>query len=226
MPHTFRTEEAAERNFNRAAEYLIGRNLPQNMRANSLAALQDLTERYGPVVDRYPSWHPFVRSIDGKYPETMPNERTGFRGIDHLVMFTNAFISCPYSASSNPQKTENSVASLKRHHAAYISTEPIDAAFYSEEATPVLVVCNWKSHLDYTNEIPKPIAVPLMIEEQLRAWENSKFAEQWETMRPYILGTPHGARSSLFVNQDTGLALKKVYLSMVNSGMFGPLRFD
>jgi hypothetical protein len=43
-------------------------------------------------------------------------------------------------------------------------------------------------------------------------------------MRPYLLGQPHGNRSSLFVTQDTALAIKKIYLAMVESGMFGPVK--
>lgn len=45
-------------------------------------------------------------------------------------------------------------------------------------------------------------------------------------MRPYFLGDPHGARSSLFVTQDTAMAMKRVYTAMVESGMFGPLKMD
>ena len=40
-------------------------------------------------------------------------------------------------------------------------------------------------------------------------------------MRPYLLGEPHGSRSSLFVTQDTALAIKKIYVAMVESGMYG-----
>jgi hypothetical protein len=43
-------------------------------------------------------------------------------------------------------------------------------------------------------------------------------------MRPYLLGEPHGSRSSLFVGQDTALAMKKIYLAMCESGMFGPVK--
>jgi len=44
-------------------------------------------------------------------------------------------------------------------------------------------------------------------------------------MRPYILGDPHGSRSSLFVSQDTALAMKKIYLAMIESGMYGPVSY-
>ncbi|EEE37095.1 hypothetical protein RKLH11_931 [Rhodobacteraceae bacterium KLH11] len=41
-----------------------------------------------------------------------------------------------------------------------------------------------------------------------------------------MLGEPHGSRSSLFVDQETALAMKKAYMAMVESGMFGPLKMD
>lgn len=72
--------------------------------------------------------------------------------------------------------------------------------------------------------MPKKLAVPLMIEKELPAWKWSSRAERWETMRPYLLGAPHGSRSSLFVTQDTALVMKKVYMAMVESGMYGPLK--
>ena len=37
-------------------------------------------------------------------------------------------------------------------------------------------------------------------------------------------GRPHGSRSSLFVSQDTALAMKKIYIAMAESGMFGPMK--
>jgi hypothetical protein len=63
-----------------------------------------------------------------------------------------------------------------------------------------------------------------MIEKELPAWRWAERSETWETMRPYLLGQPHGSRSSLFVTQDTALAIKNVYSAMVESGMFGVLR--
>jgi hypothetical protein len=64
------------------------------------------------------------------------------------------------------------------------------------------------------------------LEKVLPAWRWAERAETWETMRPYLLGEPHGSRSSLFVAQDTALAMKKIYEAMVETGMFGPSKFD
>jgi hypothetical protein len=51
-------------------------------------------------------------------------------------------------------------------------------------------------------------------------------AETWDTMRPYFLGRPHGSRSSLFVNQETGQAIKKVWEALTHTDMFGPIMVD
>ena len=63
-----------------------------------------------------------------------------------------------------------------------------------------------------------------MLEQELPCWRWSERAESWAVMRPYLLGAPHGKRSSLFVDQETALAMKKAYMAMVESGMFGPLK--
>ena len=72
--------------------------------------------------------------------------------------------------------------------------------------------------------IPLSIAMPLLLEKELPMWKWADVAETWETMRPYFLGNPHGARSSLFVSQETGQAMKKVWNALINTGMFGPIK--
>ncbi len=62
------------------------------------------------------------------------------------------------------------------------------------------------------------------IEYVLMADSRCLFGETRETMCPYILGTPSGNRSSLFVNQETGQSLKKIYNALIDTGMFGPIR--
>ena len=45
-------------------------------------------------------------------------------------------------------------------------------------------------------------------------------------MRGYFLGKPNGSRSSLFVNQETGQKMKKIWEALINTGMFGPIMVD
>ena len=72
--------------------------------------------------------------------------------------------------------------------------------------------------------IPLNIAMPLLLENELQCWEWSQLAETWESMRSYFLGSPHGSRSSLFVNQETGQAMKKIWEQLIYTGMFGPIK--
>ncbi len=53
---------------------------------------------------------------------------------------------------------------------------------------------------------------------------DAKVAETWWNIRSYILGCPHGSRSSLFVNQHTGAHMRKILETMNDSGMFGPIK--
>lgn len=91
-------------------------------------------------------------------------------------------------------------------------------------ATAVVVRCDW-SEVGVTPDgtIPKSVAVPLFLKEELSRWEWMKVAEPWESMRDYILGEPCGSRSSLFVNQETGQTLKTLYQMLIQSGMNGPV---
>ncbi|CAD5366701.1 hypothetical protein RA210_U10457 [Rubrivivax sp. A210] len=76
--------------------------------------------------------------------------------------------------------------------------------------------------------IPLSIAMPLLLVKKVPSWEWSQVAETWESMRPYFLGSrpgsPRGARSSLFVNQETGQAIEKVWEAPIYAGMFGPIK--
>ena len=95
---------------------------------------------------------------------------------------------------------------------------------YNPNATPVLVRCNWNNSLDEDGMIPLSIAMPLLLEKEVPCWQWAQVAETWETMRPYFLGRPHGSRSSLFVNQETGQAMKRVWNALIGTGMFGPIK--
>lgn len=215
----FRAEEAANAGFERAKNYLVSRHFDRETRAKSELALAEIVDEIGPAVDGYPSWHPLVMRHDGRNPEMYPSGRCGYDGLDHTRFFAHGFITCPYH---DGQKVFDSVRKLSYHPAATITAEPLDIPFYSQSATPILVKCEWQRPLEESNFIPKRVALPLMMEQELPVWRWAQRAERWETMRPYLLGEPHGSRSSLFVSPDTALALKKMYLVMAESGMFGP----
>ena len=217
---TFRADESASSGLESVKNYLT-RNLEAGDRERSKEMLSGIEEKYGPVVGGYPSWHPLVTHHDERHPATTPGDRCGYKGLDHARYFVNAFITCPYG---DGQSILDSVESLPSCPGAIISAERLDVKLYHPEATPVLVSCNWKKSISDNGMIPASIAIPLMLLKEVPGWEWAERGETWETMRPYFLGSPHGSRSSLFVNQETGLTMKKVWNLLNNTGMFGPVK--
>lgn len=219
----FRADEAARTGFDRAAAYLVPkpREVDDAERSRSREALLHLVDELGPAIDAFPSWHPLVRNHNPEHPVTTPNDRCGYKGLDHTIYFANGFITCPYG---DGQAVIDSVDALPGHPIAHISADKLDVIFYSPHAVPVLVKCNWGRPLAKDGTIPPSIAVRLILENEIPCCEWSHFAETWESMRDYLLGSPHGSRSSLFVNQETGQTIKKVWNLLINTGMFGPVK--
>ena len=216
---SFRANEAAINGYEKLKNYLIQRDFSPIDRSKGEETIQRIVDLCGPVVERYPTWHPLVMNHDRRFPETHPSDQCGYRGLDHTRYFAHGFITCPYT---DGQDVIDSVQSMPTHHAAAITAERLDASLYSKSATPVLVRCEWSEPLETGGLVPQRLAVPLMLEREVPCWKWSERAETWETMRTYLLGEPHGKRSSLFLSQESALAMKKVYVAMTDSGMFGP----
>lgn len=220
----FRADEAARAGLEHVLDYLVPRAqyLDEAGRKKSREALLDLAEQLGPVVDTYPSWHPLVRNyVDDRNPATTPGRHCGYEGLDHTRYFAHGFITCPYN---DGQEVLDSVSALPYHPAARISAERLEVKLYNPECTPILVRCEWQRPLDRDGTIPLSVAMPLLLEKELPCVWHAEVAETWQTMRSYFLGRPHGSRSSLFVNQETGQALKKVWEALIFTGMFGPIK--
>lgn len=217
----FRADEAAQNGFNAVKEYLIPRDFTPEQRKRSENKLIDIIKKYGPVVQSYPSWHPLVTHHHDHDPVITPDERCGYKGLDHTRYFANAFITCPYEDGS---KIIDSVNALpQKSHVATIYAKQLDVHFYRTDVTPVLVYCDWNSPLSYNQMIPESLAIPLMLQKELPCWEWAQIPETWETMRLYFLGSPHGSRSSLFVSQETAMKMKKIWELMIGTGMYGPV---
>lgn len=218
----FRADEAAQDGFEQARRYLVSQEFDAKRRQQAQHKLEQLVDAHGPVVRGYPTWHPLIPQSDPRAPATTPSDQHGYVGLDHTVYFAHAFVSCPYD---DGRRIIESVEKMAHHPCADVRAERLDVTFYNSSTTAILVRCDWHETL-FQHMVPKSLAVPLMIQEEMRAWHGSDLAERWETMAPYFLGTPHGARSSLFVSQDTAMSMKKAYMALVESGMFGPLRMD
>ncbi len=222
----FRADEAAKTGFEELERYFVPRlrDVDEDTRAESKAKLQEIVAELGPVVKSYPSWHPLVRHHDSRSPETVPGERCGYQGLDHTMYLANGFITCPYDHEKGVRVFESVEKLAYRHHAAVITAERLDVQLYAKNAVPILVRCNWIKRMPTDGSIPLAVAMPLLLETELACAEWSTVAETWETMKPYFLGNPHGSRSSLFVNQETGQAMKKIWQGLIQTGMFGPVR--
>lgn len=227
----FRKNEAIEEGFEKAVRYLTPKESTPEEQQKVRYYLDDLTIRLGPVVTMYPSWHPLVCHHDRMDPITCPDKECGYQGLDHTIYFANGFLSCPYH-SDNGQKILESVNDLWKHkaysrysHVANVEAERIiDQPLYNTGTDPILVVCNWLRPMPNNKTIPKNIAIGLMLENEVPCWRNSQCGETWESMRPYLMGEPCGKRSSMFLDQEAGQTMKKVYEAITYSGMFGNLK--
>jgi hypothetical protein len=219
----FRADEAARTGFEEVVSYLVprSRDVSAPQRASSKEALIEILGELGPVVDSYPTWHPLVCNHNSHNPVTTPSDGCGYKGLVHTRYFVKGFITCPYD---DGQAVLDSVAALPSHLAADITAERLDVPLYSPNVTPILVKCNWEKPMHVDGTIPLSLAMPLILEKEVPCWTWAQVAETWETMRPYLLGTPCGSRSSLFVNQETGQAIRKIWDALIHTGMFGPIK--
>lgn len=222
----FRANEEITNGHRDAMGKLLGRSIDTDKLELSTSVLRDLLEKHGPVVQAYPYWHPLVLDNTAhKNPETLPSERCGYHGLDHTVYLRGGLITCPYDGGEAILK---SVAELAARDASngigHITAEKINAQLYHPNTQPVLITCEWRRPLNRDGTIPTALAVPLLLEREMPAWRGAQVAETWKTMAPYILGRPCGSRSSLFVNEETGQALKTLWNNLINTGMFGPIR--
>lgn len=218
----FRADEAAQAGTDEAISYFINRlrDVSEAERAESRAGLLDILDELGPAVDAYPTWHPLVSHQRSRDPVTGPSANCGYVGLDHTRCFAHGFITCPYG---NGQEVLDSVRALPHHPAAVITAELLPFKLYSAKTTPILVKCEWDQPLPLNKLVPLAVAAPLLLERELPFWRTAEVAETWETMRPYFLGRPHGSRSSLFVSQETGQGLKRMWEAIIYTGMYGPI---
>lgn len=226
----FRADESARVGYETAEQILISqcRGLDEAQKKRSKNKLSAIVDELGPVISRYPSWHPLVSNNDNHgSPVTTPGDDCGYKGLDHSVYFVNGFITCPYGDGQN---VLDSVSKFSRHPDAVISAEKLDVHFYNEGTTPILIKCEWDDGFRSRGEemtsgmIPLSTAMLLLLERELPSCRSAEVAETWETMRTYFLGFPCGSRSSLFVSQETGQGMKKAWEALIATRIFGPVR--
>lgn len=180
-------------------------------------AVEKLIDQLGNAVARYPDWHPILTAPaphKGAYSHL--SELAAYRGLDHTTEFVRGFVTCPYSDKTADELVE-AVNQIDGLH-AYRLGEPL----YSDSAFPVVVVSP-NVVLEADGTIRSRDALAWFVQHMAASAENAQVGETWWNIRSHILGAPGGARSSLFVNQHTGVHMRKILEAMNNSGMFGPI---
>lgn len=187
--------------------------------AAARAVVEQLIAELGNATDSYPDWHPILTSPprgSSRHVSSLQEVET-YRGLDHTIEFVRGFVTCPYSEETADQLVSavNAVPNLEARRLS----EPL----YSDRAYPVVVVA-WNVELEADGTIRSRDALRWFVSLSASEAANAQVAETWWNIRSYILGSPHGSRSSLFVNQHTGAHMRKVLEAMNESGMFGPIK--
>jgi len=215
----FRANEQAASGRDKAIHSFTTRLKEPHERKAAATYIDHLIEEFGPVVQGYPCWHPFtfMPRENGRGILDPHSDPQGFKGLDHTIYFRHAFLTAPYHGAA--VVTE----SAWNRGDQYIDAEEIeDVLLYNYGTTPVLVSCrDIPTETDGT--ISKRFALGSMLTTELQAWQNAQHGETWESMHRHILGTPCGSQSSLFVNQDTGKALRDVFDLLNHHELFGPV---
>ena len=183
------------------------------------AVVEQLITELGNATDGYPDWHPILTSPprDSSEHRSSLEQIDLYEGRDHTIQFVRGFVTCPYSEEA-ADRLVNAVNSAPNLEARQLS-EPL----YSDQAYPV-VVAAWNVELEADGTIRSRDALRWFVSLSAGEAADAQVAETWWNIRSYILGSPHGSRSSLFVNQHTGAHMRKILEAMNESGMFGPIK--
>ncbi len=183
------------------------------------AVVEGLIAKLGNATESYPDWHPILTFP----PRSSRDHRSSlgqveaYDGLDHTVQFVRGFVTCPYSeeAADRLVDTVNQTPGLRAHRLS----EPL----YSDQAHPVVVVATMVE-LEGDGTIRSRDALRWFVSLSASEAADAQVAETWWNIRSLVLGSPHGSRSSLFVNQHTGAQMRKILEVMNESGMFGPIK--
>lgn len=178
-----------------------------------------LLRELGNAVEGHPEWHPILTSPPSssrEYVYSISQLKT-YDAIDHTVTFVRGFVTCPYSEGQADKLVE--AAKQVRELDAYRLQDPL----YADGAYPVVVLAN-EVVLEADGTIRSRDALAWFAQLSVKNARAAEVAETWWNIRSNILGQPHGARSSLFVNQHTGVHMRKILEALNNSGMYGPIK--
>lgn len=183
------------------------------------AAFDELLLELGNSVDMYPDWHPIltIPQHSTQSQSGLLQELPAYKGIDHTVFFIKGFVTCPYGEANADQLVSNVNAVTGLH--AY----RLDTALYNDNAYPVVVQA-LDVELEGDGTIRSRDALFWCLQELVKDAHKAEVAETWWNIRTNLLGSPHGSRSSIIVNQHTGSHIRKILEALNSSGMYGPIK--
>jgi len=211
----FRAPTVATQQKATAIEYLT-KNLSDPEAGQRI--VDDLLYELGNAVDTYPDWHPILTAPQQSKAEYIYSlsQLSVYSAADHTVEFVRGFVTCPYSEDRADRLVDavNQVSGL--------SANRLQEPLYADNAFPVLVAAH-EVELEADGTIRSRDALAWFAQQSVKNARSAQVAETWWNIRPNILGRPHGSRSSLFVNQHTGVHMRKILEALNNSGMCGPI---
>jgi hypothetical protein len=180
--------------------------------------VEELIEELGNAVERYPDWHPILTTPPRNGTEYVSDvaQLKAYSGVDHTTEFVRGFVTCPYSNAT----ADKLVAAVGQIAGLY--ARRLDSPLYADGAHPVVVVA-MNVELEADGTIRSRDAIAWFTQSMAAAADGAQVAETWWNIRSNILGSPHGSRSSLFVNQHAGVHMRKILEAMNASGIFGPI---
>jgi hypothetical protein len=212
----FRNPTAASDTNSRALYNLT--NALSNQEAGK-ETFKEILDELGNSIDTYPEWHPILTLPTSTLGESVQfiSDINAYKGIDHTEYFVKGFVTCPYSedTANNLVENINKIEGLRARR--------LEEHLYHDTAYPVIVQA-WDIVLEADGTIRSRDVLAWCAQVLVKDARNAQVAETWWNMRSSILGSPHGSRSSLLVNQNTGGHMRKILEALNNSGMYGPVK--
>jgi len=214
----FRANQAATRLNSQVASYFTN-NLSDS--AAGLKLFGEVQNRLGNAVEGLPDWHPILKAPPerphGHWHASTHSELPIYRECDHTRQFVRGMLTCPYR-EADADKLVEAVNGVPR-----LSAERLNGPLYADNAFPVLIEA-LEIELEADGTIRSRDALAWFVQETVEHAREATVAETWWNIRDLILGRPHGARSSLLVNDYTGRHMRKILETLNESGMFGPIK--
>ena len=214
----FRANQSAARLNSQAADYFT-ENLSD--RVIGLELFNQVRERLGNAVESLPDWHPILTAPPERPQHHWHASNYSSLPIYDLCVNTREFVrgilTCPNSEVDADKLVEvvNQVQGL--------NAERLESALYRDSAFPVLIEA-WEVELEADGTIRSRDALAWFVQATVKHAREAQVAETWWNVRQLTLGSPHGARSSLLVNDYTGRYMRKILETLNDSGIFCPIK--